>query len=91
METISAEEQASRERLAAHINSGKRLILTTVNTFAVGDRIEGFNEHHQPVSQPATIVRECSFDEWQANAPSQHYPCPDTNWANLRFYEIALD
>lgn len=95
MEAVEEAKRRAIDETVAHLNNGYRLILNSNMPLRIGsqERIWHAGPGLTEIEQPITILRESTFEEWQANlppdAPGRDRTAGDCNGAY--FYEAILD
>lgn len=95
METYEEARQRAIDETVAHINSGKRFIMNSNVPLAIGSQESIWSAGRDliEIEQPMTIIRECTFQEWQENLPpnANGWRRTERDFAGFYFYEVTLD
>jgi len=95
VESSEEAKQRAIDETVAHINSGKRFILNSNVPLVIGSKETNCSLGRDliDVEQPMTILRECTFQEWQDNLPpnANGWSRTERDFRGYYFYEVALD
>jgi hypothetical protein len=92
---LTDEQQRAIDETVAHLNSGWRFIINSNVPLEIGSRETIWSAGNDliEIEQPLTILRECTFYEWQDNLPpnaaGRHRAAAEFD--GYYFYECALD
>jgi len=91
--------QSLEEEVAAHLNAGFRLIIASETPLKIGEVISGFGDDGSAanprfIRQRFAVLRETTYEEWQANIREQYRGLQkkrDADKRCIRFYELDTD